>query len=1289
MESFIRVMGRAELDPRTLSAQPQAAEQAALVRAAVAGYGRSFADRVNDLSNSEQASEEALRGFGREFEDLSEFAALVPEVERRALEAGHSRVESLIAQHGGKRGDVVAAHIEKVRAAWAAKSDSAGGVAASSLAAPPRRAFDRKWTLQKAPAGTPAAPSRLFATVPTSHFDSVVLSPRGGSRILSASPIQFVRGAYGFLAQIGYEIFGGIPKGWPLPAVEATRLTVVSKDDPVLLRRATEATPEEIASPEFQRFLDDLAHTMKKEGGSGLAAPQVGRSVRAAVVKLMGGSLLLINPKVSVLGSDVAPHLEGCLSIPNELAFVSRPQKIKIDYLDRGGRAQSVVLSGYPAVIAQHEIDHLDGLLFTMRAKNPLSKLKAGKFRAIAETTRLEFAWFSAQLKGRPDLKEINAKLLKSFHDATEPDSPAYALREGLDRPSDDGVFKEIHSYYKIRLDSHGPTEKAELLRSWLKSPAHALFAHEDLEVETLEGDGELLRELTARVPEMDVFKTPYMRGPPRSAKAVAVPGAAGGSEERITLDSVAEAVEFARLALKYALVKTPQGPRLAFPSPDGDVHVVVSSLKDARFLAESYETSAADDVRDLRLLTPAARNVRFSEDMPISFGLESEMTLEENPEIVMDYRLKGVAEADWLNMNRGERLLAVREDDRLNSANRNTEPLFQKLSGSPAELPDSLSTEIGGNFEMKGMIFRSYSELERFVRDIFRRYGPSSLQAHVVYKNDRKVEGVAGYVVFEADATQLKTLAGGYKRFLSDPRVIPAKNFRHPWLGPLGESDRKLFAKFEVRALKGKSVGSPGLSRLTYAPVLRDDVYPPGYLGHEFRQFHKRADALLAVVDNYSAHLNNSGDLRAFKPFSQVRQITSDLPLARARALGVDIDARAWRAFFTRVGAKIDALFPNVNKGGAKLSDRFFYPLKDWRAHPIINESSEPQRTRTLAAIDTATREFMVTVDALVRRESIPRWKLSKSVVTLGGLFPRERDSQIEEGVLRELQIAVAKWAHDAALSEHFETFRSRALVAGPRAPPLEQLPFVRSVRVVAGDRTLPDALPFQTNKFPNGREYLRSKMPRTLELRSPTYQAFINSTLEVIYQSAVPYGHISLRVGGRLYSLNYIESVTRTDFLPGRVGKGKTGFVYTVDPAQISKIQDELEKLVKNSAENNVPAFDAHSLKLEVIRKSDGSLKYDSPYFLFANSRQVRARLSQEDGKSFLETPDGFRYPITEEAGKLYTQSLACGTLATYVMKNYFGIDIGFDHGAQSLRQELSRGNPDGRAPDAIIDY
>jgi len=146
--------------------------------------------------------------------------------------------------------------------------------------------------------------------------------------------------------------------------------------DPVLKRVAIEATPEEWARAE--RVADDLVETMRGFPRCvGLAAPQIGESVRIVVVDVSlhpkgdpsAREILLINPRVVfATGSDVAR--EGCLSVPEFTADVRRATDVVIEGLTRAGEAQSIEASGFEARALQHEIDHLDGLLFLDRVES-------------------------------------------------------------------------------------------------------------------------------------------------------------------------------------------------------------------------------------------------------------------------------------------------------------------------------------------------------------------------------------------------------------------------------------------------------------------------------------------------------------------------------------------------------------------------------------------------------------------------------------------------------------------------------------------------------------------------------------------------------------------------------------------------------------------------------------------------------------------------------------------------------------------------------------------------------
>jgi peptide deformylase len=113
----------------------------------------------------------------------------------------------------------------------------------------------------------------------------------------------------------------------------------------------------------LHELLDDLVHTMRHAPGVGLAAPQIGETVRACVVEVEGTLYELVNPKV-VRSDGEDRDLEGCLSIPGYVAYVTRPEKIWVVAQDRRGRKFKTGGSGLIGRAFQHEIDHLDGKLY-------------------------------------------------------------------------------------------------------------------------------------------------------------------------------------------------------------------------------------------------------------------------------------------------------------------------------------------------------------------------------------------------------------------------------------------------------------------------------------------------------------------------------------------------------------------------------------------------------------------------------------------------------------------------------------------------------------------------------------------------------------------------------------------------------------------------------------------------------------------------------------------------------------------------------------------------------------
>lgn len=135
--------------------------------------------------------------------------------------------------------------------------------------------------------------------------------------------------------------------------------------DPVLMQVAREITREELATPEMQQIIDDLIQTLKSTTGVGLAAPQIHESVRIVVVEKP--LTVLVNPVITPVGDETDTSSEGCLSVPGVIGEVRRPLTVRVQALNRRGKAIDALWTKFRAIVVQHEVDHLDGILFVQR----------------------------------------------------------------------------------------------------------------------------------------------------------------------------------------------------------------------------------------------------------------------------------------------------------------------------------------------------------------------------------------------------------------------------------------------------------------------------------------------------------------------------------------------------------------------------------------------------------------------------------------------------------------------------------------------------------------------------------------------------------------------------------------------------------------------------------------------------------------------------------------------------------------------------------------------------------
>ncbi|MBL8064885.1 MAG: peptide deformylase [Chthonomonadaceae bacterium] len=144
-------------------------------------------------------------------------------------------------------------------------------------------------------------------------------------------------------------------------------LYVYDKDHPILkfphdaLRTPSKAVAK--VTKKQQILVDSMLRIMRQAHGVGLAAPQLGIHERVIVIAPQGKQMALINPKV-VSSSGTAVGEEGCLSIPGLYGDVERPETVVVEAMDRKGREMTLEMTGMSARVVQHEIDHLDGVLF-------------------------------------------------------------------------------------------------------------------------------------------------------------------------------------------------------------------------------------------------------------------------------------------------------------------------------------------------------------------------------------------------------------------------------------------------------------------------------------------------------------------------------------------------------------------------------------------------------------------------------------------------------------------------------------------------------------------------------------------------------------------------------------------------------------------------------------------------------------------------------------------------------------------------------------------------------------
>ena len=149
---------------------------------------------------------------------------------------------------------------------------------------------------------------------------------------------------------------------------------ILIEPDPILRKKSQ---PLEKVDNEIRKLMDDMLKTMYSAPGIGLAAVQIGILKRLIVIDISKDNkkkepLFLINPKITFKSQNTSRYEEGCLSLPGHFAEIERPAECQLDYIDYNGKQKKLKASGLLSTCIQHEVDHLDGVLFI----DYLSKLK-------------------------------------------------------------------------------------------------------------------------------------------------------------------------------------------------------------------------------------------------------------------------------------------------------------------------------------------------------------------------------------------------------------------------------------------------------------------------------------------------------------------------------------------------------------------------------------------------------------------------------------------------------------------------------------------------------------------------------------------------------------------------------------------------------------------------------------------------------------------------------------------------------------------------------------------------
>tara|TARA_Y100001980_G_C14459112_1_gene241401 strand:+ start:99 stop:629 length:531 start_codon:yes stop_codon:yes gene_type:complete len=157
---------------------------------------------------------------------------------------------------------------------------------------------------------------------------------------------------------------------------------ILKLGNPNLRLKAKDYSSKLIGSTTFLQIVSDLRDSLHESGGIGLAAPQINIPFRILVIEITSTSTrygeiqpipfeVYVNPVASIIDDEKQGFWEGCLSVPGMMGYVERPRKIKVDYVSGDGERKSTIFEDFLATVFQHELDHLNGIIYVDKIADP------------------------------------------------------------------------------------------------------------------------------------------------------------------------------------------------------------------------------------------------------------------------------------------------------------------------------------------------------------------------------------------------------------------------------------------------------------------------------------------------------------------------------------------------------------------------------------------------------------------------------------------------------------------------------------------------------------------------------------------------------------------------------------------------------------------------------------------------------------------------------------------------------------------------------------------------------